>query len=49
MGMSDSTRNNLKTWLEKSLANHHEDGLVAYVEAIVGDAEEAVSVGICGD
>lgn len=42
MVMNDTTRRNLKNWLEKSLANHHEDGLVAYVEAIVGDAEGAV-------
>lgn len=43
MVLNDTTRKNLKTWLEKSLANHHEDGLVAYIEALVGDADGAVS------
>lgn len=42
--MDDLGRKNLKTWLQKSLANHPENdnGLVAYVEAIVGDAEGTV-------
>lgn len=42
--MDDRGRKNLRTWLQKSLANHPENdnGLVAYVEAIVGDAEGTV-------
>lgn len=46
--MDDLGRKNLRAWLQKSLANHPEndngDGLVAYVEAIVGDAEGTVSL-----
>lgn len=42
--MNKNSRKKLKTWLRKSLANHPENdnGLVAYVEAIVGDAEGPV-------
>lgn len=42
--MNKISRKKLKTWLRKSLANHPENdnGLVAYVEAIVGDAEGPV-------
>lgn len=42
--MNKISRKKLKTWLRKSLANHPENdnGLVAYVEAIVGDAEGTV-------
>lgn len=42
--MDDLGRKNLRSWLQKSLANHPENdnGLVAYVEAIVGDAEGTV-------
>ena len=44
MAMDDRGRQNLRTWLQKSLANHPENdnGLVAYVEAIVGDADGTV-------
>lgn len=42
--MNEISQKKLKTWLRKSLANHPENdnGLVAYVEAIVGDAEGTV-------
>lgn len=43
--MNKISTKKLKTWLRKSLANHPENdngGLVAYVEAIVGDAEGPV-------
>lgn len=42
--MNDLGRKKLRTWLQKSLADHPENdnGLVAYVEAIVGDAEGEV-------
>lgn len=42
--MNKISRKKLNTWLRKSLANHPENdnGLVAYVEAIVGDAEGPV-------
>lgn len=44
--MNDLGRKKLKTWLQKSLGNHPENdnGLVAYVEAIVGDADGPVGV-----
>ncbi|CAM9353582.1 unnamed protein product, partial [Ectocarpus sp. 12 AP-2014] len=39
--MNDLGRKKLKIWLQKSLGNHPENdnGLIAYVEAIVGDAD----------
>lgn len=42
--MGDLDKKKLRAWLEKSLANHPENDndLVAYVEAIVGDAEGSV-------
>lgn len=42
--MNDLGKKKLRTWLQKSLADHPENdnGLVAYVEAIVGDAEGEV-------
>ena len=42
--MDEVGRKKLRTWLQKSLANHSEgdNGLVDYVEAIVGDAEGEV-------
>lgn len=44
MGINNMSKKKLHTWLQKSLANHpeNENGLVAYVEAIVGDAEGTV-------
>lgn len=48
--MDDLGRKNLRAWLQKSLASHPENdnGLVAYVEAIVGDAEGTVRYFGCG-
>lgn len=42
--MNDAGRNKLRSWLQTSLANHPEggNGLVDYVEAIVGDGEGEV-------
>lgn len=42
--MNDLSKEKLRAWLQKSLADHPENdnGLVAYVEAIVGDAEGEV-------
>lgn len=47
--MDDPGRKRLRSWLQKSLANHPENdnGLVAYVEAIVGDAEGSVRAPVC--
>lgn len=44
-GMDDSGTRRLRNWLQKSLQNHpeNENGLVAYVEAIVGNAQGTVS------
>lgn len=46
VAMNDLGKKKLKTWLQKSLGNHPENdnGLVAYVEAIVGDADGTVGV-----
>lgn len=47
--MDGQSKRKLRTWLQKSLQNHpeNENGLVAYVEAIVGDAEGPVRFVSC--
>lgn len=47
--MDGQGKRKLRTWLQKSLQNHpeNENGLVAYVEAIVGDAEGPVWSFVC--
>lgn len=44
--MNDAGRKKLRSWLQTSLASHSEggNGLVDYVEAIVGDGEGEVGI-----